>query len=377
MRHTMNQFIYADNASTTRLDPDAFEAMKPFLLEKYGNPSQTYSFSRSTRKALCLARETIASALNALSEEVYFTSGGTESNNWAIKGTLLARPDYKGIVTSQAEHHAILNTCRTVERCGGRVTYLRPEHDGTINPSQLGQSIDGSTNLVSIMLANNVIGTILPVEKLCSIAHDHGVLFHTDAVQAVGHVPIDVQELGVDLLSASAHKFNGPKGIGFMYIRKGTQIVSCADGGAQESGMRAGTENVPLIVGMATALKNNCKILEDHRRHMNTLSDILLKRLKSSKFDCIRNGINHLPGLISLSFRGADGEGLLHCLDLKGICVSTGSACDSKNTQISHVLKAIGLPAEYAKGTIRISLGKDNTEDDIESIIIALTKILL
>ncbi len=376
MRDMMtHSLIYADNSATTKLDTDAFDVMKVCFFEEYGNASQPYSFSRPARKHLKDARETIAICLNALPDEVYFTSGGTESNNWATKG-MIERDDERTTITSTIEHHSVLRSCSAIERLGFPVAYIQPNETGKIEPQTLQNVIDKKTKLVSVMMANNEIGTIQPIKELSSIAHEHGAVFHTDAVQAVGHIPIDVQELGIDLLSASAHKFNGPKGIGFLYIRKGTKLAPFMNGGSQESGMRAGTENVPFIVAMATALKNNCDYRDEYCKHVNRLSDILIYQLNASGLDFIRNGVDQLPGLLSLSFRGQNGETLLHCLDLMGICVSTGSACDSKATVISHVLQAIGLPDEYAKGTIRISLGKDNTESDIDAIVSALIKIM-
>jgi len=374
----MKQFIYADNAATTKLDIDAFEAMKPYLVEEYGNASQPYEFARKPKKALSEARETIAECINALPEEIFFTSGGTESDNWAIKGPALADLDKKrATITSAFEHHAILHSCEAIERLGYPVAYLMPTEDGIITTDTLSDSISNTTRLVSIMYANNEIGTIQPIKELCEVAHSHGAIFHTDAVQAVGHVEIDVQKIGVDMLSASAHKFNGPKGIGFLYIRKDTKIRPYADGGAQERQHRAGTENIASIVGMATALKKNCANLEYNMAHIRLLEHNLLEELRASHVPCVLNGgDNSLPGLISLSFSEADGEAILHRMDLMGISISTGSACNSVSTEISHVLKAIKLNEALAKGTIRISFGKNNTEDDVRAIVNALKKIL-
>lgn len=373
----MKQYIYADNAATTKLNSDAFEAMKPYLLNEYGNASQPYSFSRSAKVALKEARQTIASCINAEPEEIYFTSGGTESDNWAIKGSAFSDAGFRATITSQIEHHAVLNACHAIERLRYPVAYLRVTRDGTVAPQELVSIISDKTRLVSIMLVNNEIGTVQPVKELCEIAHAHGAVFHTDAVQAIGHIPVDVCSLGVDMLSASAHKFNGPKGIGFLYIRKGTKIVPYADGGAQESGLRAGTENIPSIVGMAVALKKNCEGMATNMAHLKELEAVLINALTDVGIDYIRNGSkNRVPGNISLSFKGADGEALLHRLDLRGIYISTGSACDSVNTQTSHVLQAIQLDEAYAKGTIRISFGHDNVPDDAHAIAAALVKIL-
>lgn len=373
----MAQIVYADNAATTKLDIGAYEAMKPFMLEQYANASQPYSLSRGPKKALKQARETIAACINADSEEIFFTSGGSESDNWALKGVMYEFGDHRALVTSQIEHHAVLRAAEAIERMGYPVAYLPPTSDGVVSPEILKSYISNSTKLVSVMYANNEIGSIQPIRELAKIAHQHGAIFHTDAVQAVGHLKIDVKELGVDLLSASAHKFNGPKGVGFLYIKKGTPIHSLVNGGGQESGYRAGTENIANIVGMATALQINCQSLDIVRAHILHLEDVLMKTLMDANLDFIRNGSrDRLPGNISLSFRDASGEMLLHRLDLKGICVSTGSACDSKDTQVSHVLEAIGLPLDYATGTIRISLGKDNTEDDALRISEAIASIL-
>lgn len=374
----MKQFIYADNAATTKLDIDAFEAMKPFLLDEYGNASQPYSFARKPKQALKEARAIIAQCINAEPEEIFFTSGGTESDNWAIKGTAFADDKKHTIITSQIEHHAVLKACEDIEKFGYPVIYLPVTKKGIITPEALNSVINPDTHLVSVMYANNEIGTIEPIEELCEIAHRNGALFHTDAVQAVGHIKIDVKALGVDMLSASAHKFNGPKGIGFLYIKKGTPISSYASGGAQEFGMRAGTENVASIVGMAVALKKNCERIQEVSRHLLAYEDLLIEKLKTAGIDFARNGSdNHIPGNISLSFKSADGETLLHRLDLMGICVSTGAACDSVNTNISHVLNAINIETEYAEGTIRISLAANNTVKEVEAIAQALCSILL
>ena len=374
----MRQHIYADNAATTKLDPEAFEAMKPWLLEEYGNASQPYSFARKPKKALAEARATIAACINALPEEIFFTSGGTESDNWAIKGSAFSDLEHRATITSAFEHHAVLRSCAAIERLGYPVAYLSPTSEGQITPENLESVITDNTRLVSIMFANNEIGSIQPIKELCAVAHAHGALFHTDAVQAVGHVQIDVQELGVDMLSASAHKFNGPKGIGFLYIRKGVELSAYENGGLQESGRRAGTENVAAIVGMATALKINCDQLEQNQTHILDLENQLLQGLSNSGLKNTRNGGSYtLPGLINLSFPNKDGEAILHRLDLKGISISTGAACDSIKTQISHVLESIGLQKKASKGTIRISIGKYNTEADIMAIISELENVLL
>lgn len=367
--------IYADNAATTRLDTDALHAMLPWLQDEFGNSSQPYSFARAPRKAISDARELIASCIGANADEIYFTSGGTESDNWAISGTLDSAESH--IITSKIEHHAVLNTCHFLENTGIHVIYLDVDNKGIVLPEMLLKNISNKTDLVSIMYANNEIGTIEPIAELASIAHENHSIFHTDAVQAVGHVPINVRSLNVDLLSASAHKFNGPKGIGFLYIRRGTRINPIIYGGKQEKGMRAGTENVASIVGMATALKKNCDNLSDTSQKLRAIKAIFLNTLEKNNVDYICNGDSQgIPGNTSISIRGISGEMLLHRLDLKKIAISTGSACDSGSTQISHVIKAIGVPSEYAEGTVRISFGCNNTIDDAVKIAKAIADVL-
>ena len=373
----MKQYVYADNAATTKIDKDAYDAMIPYILEEYGNASQPYAFSRNPKRALQEARETIASCIGASPEEIIFTSGGTESDNWAIKSAVSSCEKNKRIITSAFEHHAVLYSFTTMERYGCQAEYLQPDCNGEVTVEELSRRVKDGTSFVSIMLANNEIGSIQPIKALCEYAHSQGALFHTDAVQAVGHIKIDVKELDIDFLSASAHKFNGIKGCGFLYIRKGCRLLPYMDGGAQEFGNRAGTENIPGIICMAAALKNNCRCLKENQERIKDLERCLLKGLSEEGIEYVRNGgENTLPGLISLSFPGADGEAILHRMDLMGICVSTGSACNSKDTEISHVLKAIGLEEKLARGTIRISLGKNNTLEDVEKIVSALKKIL-
>lgn len=360
--------IYADNAATTRLDDEALNVMLPYLREQYGNASQPYSFSRSAKKALKDARETIASCINANPEQILFTSCGTESDNWVVKGLALSHSTSWRVAVSEIEHHAILNPCKQLEGLGYKVDYLGVDDKGIVDCAEI-IKLETAPNLVSIMFANNEIGSIEPIKDLCRVAHKRESLFHSDAVQAIGHLKIDVQDLDVDFLSASAHKFNGPKGIGFLYAKNPNLLSPFICGGAQEYGLRAGTENIASIVGMSVALKKNCEEIDANKKHLMMLENVLLGALKTSEIDFIRNGARErIPGNVSLSFKGCDGEALLHLLDLNGICVSTGSACDSKNTQVSHVLKAIALDEEYAKGTIRISLGKNNCVDEIRKI---------
>lgn len=373
----MGDIIYADNAATTKLDKLAFEAMSSWLLDEYGNASQSYTFARNPKKSIAEARAVIATCIGAEPEEIFFTSGGTESDNWAIKGTLCAE-GCSSIATSSVEHHAVLNACASVEKLGHNVFYIPVDAKGIVSLSCLREHLSCmSVKLVSVMLANNEIGTIEPIRELTSLAHDYGALVHTDAVQAVGHIPINVKDLQVDMLSASGHKFNSPKGIGFLYIKKGTSIKPYMDGGAQEFGLRAGTENVPAIVAMAIALKNNCSEMEKVTEKLTRMESIFFQTLNQGNVDYIKNGAdNKVPGNINLSIKGVSGEMLLHRLDLKKIFISTGSACDSKNMQISHVIQAIGVPADYAEGTIRVSFGKNNKESDAYAVASAIVDIL-
>lgn len=372
----MEHMIYADNAATTQLDTDAFEAMKQYLINDYGNASQPYSFSRPSKKALNEARSIVADCIGASPEEIYFTSGGTESDNWALKG-LSPNGNRNKIITSLIEHHAIINSCTALGRMDVPVGWLPVDNNGLVTSKSLEKMISTDTKLVSVMLVNNEIGTIEPISDLASIAHEYGALFHTDAVQAVGHIPINVMNLNVDMLSASGHKFNGPKGIGFLYIKEDVKINPYIDGGMQESGMRAGTENVAYIMAMAVALKKNCKNMRATEIKLNRLEKDFVEVLNLAGIDYIRNGANnHAPGNISISIRNADGEMLLHRLDLMGICISTGSACDSVNTQVSHVIKAIDVPDDYAEGTIRVSFGAMNDEKDAIEVAKGIVSIL-
>lgn len=373
--------IYADNAATTKLDIDAFEAMKPYLLEDYANPSGAYSFSKKAKRALKEARKTIAECINAEPEQIIFTSGGTESNNHAIKHYTVPS-DICHVVTSAIEHHSVLYAC---DNSGFERFVVPVDKYGVVSADELEKVLGREcpiiascdSTLVTIMAANNEIGTIQPVSELSKITHRHGALFHTDAVQAVGHIPIDVNAMEIDMLSASAHKFNGPKGIGFLYSRNAL-LQSYHHGGAQEFGMRAGTENVPAIIGMAVALKKNTEEMKRNTEHLNYLTELFLTTLRSTNIDFMLNGhpTERLPGNINISFKNRSGEGLMHMLDLKGICVSTGSACDSINQQVSHVINAIDVPSDYREGTIRITLGKDNTEQNVLDIADTLIKMI-
>jgi len=373
----MKTSIYADHAATTALSQTAKEAMEPFLQAAYGNPSTLYSLARDPRKAVAHSREVIAATIHADPSEIFFTSGGTEADNWALKGTAFQHDRGKSMITSAIEHHAILNSCAALERMGYSVDVLPVDEAGIVKANALKSALTDNTVLVSVMLANNEIGTIEPIAELAHIAHQAGVLFHTDAVQAIGHIPVDVNVLQVDMLSASAHKFNGPKGAGFLYIRNGVHLVPLLDGGGQERGMRAGTENVAGIVGMAAALQEHMEHLTQETEYLNELSSRLIDQLKLKGLDFRMNGSpNRIPGSLSLSFKGADGEMLLHRLDLMGTAVATGSACNSKDTVLSHVIRAISVPQEYAYGTIRITLGTDNTPEQMDRIAQQIATIL-
>lgn len=367
----MKRLIYADNAATTKMSQAACEAMVRFQLENFANASQPYSFARNAKKALKESRQIIAGCIGANPDEIYFTSCGTESDNWVIKGV-----NCSTIITSPIEHHAILKPCAEVEKQGRKILYIPVNATGIVDTIALKQMVK-QDSLVSVMMANNEIGTVQSINELAFIAHENGSLFHTDAVQAVGHIHINVEELGIDLLSASAHKFNGPKGIGFLYIKDGVKLNPLISGGAQELSNRAGTENVAAIVAMAIALQENIDNIDINSQWLLSLEQELLELLDNSGVSYVRNGdVRHIPGCISLSFAGFSGESILHRLDFQGICISTGSACDSKDTKISHVLKAIGLEESLAKGTIRISLGHTNTIEDVRIIAEALIKIV-
>lgn len=370
--------IYADHAATTALSPAAYSAMQPWLQDKYGNPSTLYSLARDPRKAVTSSRKIIAECIGAKPEEIFFTSGGTEADNWALTGVAFRSPEHHGkIIASSIEHHAILNTCDFLKRMRFDISLLPVCSDGIVSVETLEDFLQEGALLVSIMLANNEIGTIQPIRDLAKMAHQHGCIFHTDAVQAVGHIPVDVKSLDVDMLSASSHKFNGPKGVGFLYIREGLEIEPLLHGGAQENGKRAGTENVANIVGMAVALEEHMKTMKEDAHYLRELANTLLTKLREEGLDFLVNGSDSkLPGSLSLSFCKADGELLLHRLDLMGTAVATGSACNSQNTVISHVIRAIGVPEAYAPGTIRITLGRENTEEEMCLIAAQIKRIL-
>ena len=364
--------IYADNAATTQMSQAAIDTMVRYLATDYGNASQPYSFSRSAKDALKQARIIIADCIGAKPEEIYFTSGGSESDNWAIYNAIEQK---RNIVTSSIEHHAILNPCKYAESKGNVVKYLPVYENGLICPSDIENALTAHSFL-SIMMANNELGTIEPIRQYGLMSNLRNAIYHPDAVQAMGHIQIDVKDLGVDMLSASGHKFNGPKGVGFLYVKDGVALCPLIKGGAQERGMRAGTENVPSIVAMAIALRENVEQLDKNTCHLRRLEEVFFEKLGKTLCRIKRNGTNQLPGLLSLSIEGFEGEALLHRLDLMGISISTGSACDSKNIQISHVLKAINIPYDQARSAIRISLGKYNTIEDVTYIAECLTKIV-
>ncbi len=376
--NSSNEIIYVDNAATTKIDDEAFDLMFDLQKNFFANPSSSYKLARSLKKILNESREKIAVCINAEPNEIIFTSGGTESDNWAIKSSILANLSQNPhVITSSIEHKAVLNSCAAMEKLGCTVTKLPVNQLGKLNPNDLQKNISQQTKLVSIMLANNEVGTIQPIKILADFAHSAGIIFHTDAVQAVGHIPIDVKNLNVDMLSASAHKFNGPKGIGFIYIRNGLQILPYIDGGSQEFSKRAGTENIPSIAAMALVLEKNCRDMKSNSEKVSTCAKILIDCLKTHNVDFILNGSdNRLPGHLNLSFKNCEGESILHRLDLKNIYVSTGSACNSNQTKISHVLQALKIPDDYIRGTIRITFGKDNSTDDAKNICKELLKIV-
>lgn len=375
----MNKLIYLDNAATTPVKPQVFEAMKPYFEELYGNPSSIYTFAGKSKKVIEEARETIAGFIGAKAREIYFTGGGSESDNWALKAVAFAnREKGKHIITTKIEHHAILHTCEYLEKLGFEITYLDVDENGAVQPEQLEKAIRKDTILVSVMFANNEIGTIQPIGELGEIAHRHGVLFHTDAVQAYGHVPIQVDELNIDMLSASAHKINGPKGVGFLYIRDSVKIGAFIHGGAQERGRRAGTQNTPGIVGFGKATELARNDLKQRRTKEEELRDYLIERVLAEIPYTRLNGhrTQRLSNNANFSFRFIEGESLLILLDQSGICASSGSACTSGSLDPSHVLLAIGLPHEIAHGSLRLTLSDENTREEIDFVVDKLKQII-
>lgn len=368
----MDRFVYLDNAATTKTSPTVLEAMLPYFSELYGNASSIYSIGVESKEAITQSREMIASTLGAKPEEIYFTAGGTEADNWALKATAEAYGGKgKHIITSKIEHHAILHTCANLEKCGYEVTYIDVDENGVIKLEELKKAIRPDTILISVMFANNEIGTIQPIRAIGELAAQHGILFHTDAVQAYGQLPINVDELHIDMLSSSAHKVNGPKGIGFLYIRKGVKIRSFIHGGAQERKRRAGTENVPAIVGYGQAAKEAFSSMQERTAVERELRDYLIDRMEKEIPFTRLNGDrkNRLPNNANFSFQFIEGESLLIMLDMEGICASSGSACTSGSLDPSHVLLAIGLPHEIAHGSLRLTLGADTTKEDIDYVV--------
>lgn len=375
----MKKLVYLDNAATTKTAPEVVEAMLPYFTEYFGNPSSVYSFASQNKETITKQREIIAEALGANTNEIYFTAGGSEADNWALKATAECYKN-KGnhIITSKIEHHAILHTCEYLEKQGFEVTYLDVDENGSVKMEDLRAAIRPTTILISIMFANNEIGTIEPIKEIGEVAKEHGILFHTDAVQAFGQVPISVDDCHIDMLSASGHKLNGPKGIGFLYIRKGVKIRSFVHGGAQERKRRAGTENVPGIVGMGAATKRAIHTMEERTAKEIELRDYLISRVLDEIPYTRLNGHpkKRLPNNANFSFRFIEGESLLIMLDMKGVCASSGSACTSGSLDPSHVLLAIGLPHEIAHGSLRLTLSDETTKEEVDYVVDSLKEIV-
>ena len=376
----MGKVIYLDNAATTKVYDEVVEAMLPYFTEYYGNPSAVYTFAGQANKAVTIAREQIAKVIGARTDEIYFTGGGSESDNWALKAVIEEKKKKKGkhIITTTVEHHAILHTCEYLESLGCEITYVNVDEEGMIRMDELKAAIRPDTVLISVMTANNEVGTIQPVEEIGALAHEHEIIFHTDAVQAFGHIPIDVEKMHIDLLSASGHKINGPKGIGMMYINKSVKIKSFIHGGAQERQRRAGTLNVPGIVGFGKAaeialrdMEKRSKYEEELRHH---LAERVMNEIKYAKFNGSKT--SRLPNNANFSFQYVEGESMLILLDQRGICSSSGSACTSGSIDPSHVLTAMGVPEELAHGSIRLTLSELNTLEEIDYTVDELKKII-
>lgn len=375
----MKQLIYLDNAATTKTAPEAVEAMLPYFTEQYGNPSSIYSLGAAAKEKVTDVREYLASTLGAKTNEIYFTGGGSEADNWALAAAAEAyETKGKHIITSKIEHHAVLHTCKYLEKRGYEITYIDVDENGIIKTDELEKAIRPDTILISVMFANNEIGTIQPVKEIGAIAKAHGVLFHTDAVQAYAHVPIDVDEMQIDMLSASGHKFNGPKGIGFLYIRTGVKIRSFLHGGQQERGRRAGTENVTGIAGIGKAAELAFGQMKQRTEKEKLLRDYLIGRIREEIPYCRLNGDaeRRLSNNVNFSFRFIEGESLLILLDGKGICASSGSACTSGSLDPSHVLLAIGLPHEIAHGSLRLTVSHENTREEMDAVVETLKEIV-
>lgn len=375
----MGKLIYLDNAATTKTAPEVVEAMLPYFTEHFGNPSSVYGFAAANKEVITEQREIIADVLGANANEIYFTAGGSESDNWALKATAEAYGNKgKHIITTKIEHHAILHTCEYLEQRGYEVTYLDVDENGIVDLEQLKAAIQEDTILISVMFANNEIGAIQPIREIGEIAHEHKILFHTDAVQAFGQVPINVDDYKIDMLSASGHKLNGPKGIGFLYIRRGVKIRSFIHGGAQERKRRAGTENVPGIVGLGKAVERAAATMKERTEKEIELRDYLIGRIEKEIPYCRLNGdrTKRLPNNVNFSFQFVEGESLLIMLDMKGICASSGSACTSGSLDPSHVLLAIGLPHEIAHGSLRMTLNEEITKEDLDYVVDTLKEIV-
>ena len=378
-RAKMGKLIYMDHAATTAVRPEVLDAMLPYFTEKFGNPSGVYTFASRNKDVINVARDIIADSLGAKPEEIYFTGGGSESDNWALKAVAEAFQDKgKHIITTRIEHHAILHTCQYLEKRGFDVTYLDVDEKGMVDPDRLESAIRPDTILISVMAANNEIGTLEPLKEIGQIAHEHGILFHTDAVQAFGQVPIDVDEYNIDMLSSSGHKINGPKGIGFLYIRKGVKIRSFVHGGAQERKRRAGTENVPGIVGYGVAAARANASMKERTDKEIAIRDHLIHRIETEIPYVKVNGdrTKRLPNNVNVSFQFVEGESLLLMLDNYGICASSGSACTSGSLDPSHVLLAIGLPHEIAHGSLRMTLSEETTMEDVDFVVDRLKEIV-
>lgn len=363
--------VYADHAATTAVSEKALKEMLPYLREQYGNPSGIYQVGRVAKQALDTAREKVAKAIGAAPGEIYFTGGGSEADNWALKGVAeLKKEQGRHIITTQIEHHALLNTAHFLEGQGFEVTYLPVDMLGRVSVASVAKAIREDTILISVMMGNNEIGTIEPIAEIGKLAHEHGVLFHTDAVQAVGNIPVDVKTLNVDLLSLSGHKFGGPKGVGALYIRKGLRLPPLIHGGGQEQGVRGGTENVAGFVGMAAALEESVASMEENQKSISALRDRLIDGLLKIPYTALTGDVvNRLPGIASFVFECVEGESMVLMLDHAGICGSSGSACSSGSLDPSHVLLAIGLSHEVSHGSLRLSLGAENTEEDVDYIL--------
>lgn len=375
----MKEFVYLDNAATTKVRPEVVEAMLPYFTEIYGNASAVYDFGQKCKQAIEDARETIGSSIGTRASNIYFTAGGSESDNWVLKGVAEVYKDKgKHIITTKIEHHAILHTCAYLEQQGYEVTYLDVDADGLVSPEDVKKAIRPDTILISVMFANNEIGTIEPIEEIGAIAHEHGILFHTDAVQAYAQVPIDVEKMHIDLLSASGHKLNGPKGIGFLYIRQGLKLKSFIHGGVQERKRRAGTENVPGIVGLGKAVEIAMATMDERIKKESELRDYLIARIEDEIPFAKLNGhrVKRLPNNINFCFRFIEGESMLIMLDMAGICGSSGSACTSGSLDPSHVLLAIGLPHEIAHGSLRLTLSDEITKEQLDYVVDHLKEIV-